>query len=109
MPDMTLCTNNDCPMQKQCKRHSSHYPSQAVQSMRRFEPKPNICDEFKWVDHPTATDILNYVGNVEYNPLFEKFYTDLLVFGVHAVRVTDDPELNIEKIDPSELNEMKGD
>ena len=46
MPDITLCTNNDCPMQKQCKRHQSQWEKLSNwQSMGFFEPVSEMeCD-----------------------------------------------------------------
>lgn len=52
MPDITLCTNSDCPMCDECGRYCAN-PSPYFQDYTRFEPEYNDdltsveCDHFK--------------------------------------------------------------
>lgn len=51
MPDITMCTNHECPMAKMCWRHEAP-PNPFWQSWNRFLPykigrfDEIICDEF---------------------------------------------------------------
>jgi hypothetical protein len=50
MPDITMCTNKECKLNKKCKRFLI-LPDNVVQSFQKFEPKKNklgitTCDFF---------------------------------------------------------------
>lgn len=48
MPDITLCTNQNCPLDKDCKRHQSHWKKVDVyQSYTEFIfTQKDGCDHF---------------------------------------------------------------
>lgn len=43
MPDITLCTNDDCPLKDSCYRHTAK-PDPIWQSYAHFEPKMKFHD-----------------------------------------------------------------
>jgi hypothetical protein len=45
MPDLTLCTNEDCNINYMCYRFKAK-PSEYVQSYIRFEPQDDHCEFF---------------------------------------------------------------
>ena len=46
MPDITMCTNLDCPMSNECYR-SRAAPTEGSQSFAHFEPiSPTECENF---------------------------------------------------------------
>ncbi len=65
MPDLTLCTNEDCQFKEYCHRYKA-IPSNYSQSYCRFEPQDDKCDffihvieDFKQTDYLTkASELL---------------------------------------------------
>ena len=45
MPDITMCTNSDCPIRSACYRYRAK-PNDTRQSYCRFEPYWSPCDQF---------------------------------------------------------------
>ena len=59
MPDITKCTNSDCPLSDTCWRFTC-IPSQYIQSYSMFEPKiDEVLDELEcdmYLDKPIHTN-----------------------------------------------------
>jgi hypothetical protein len=57
MPDLTLCTNEDCQFTEYCYRYKAT-PSNYVQSYCRFEPGNDNCERFIPINEETNQNYL---------------------------------------------------
>jgi len=71
MRDLTLCTNNECPVSSRCRRKTS-IPSIGTSS-KMFEFTQNekgiFCDKFRMIDDRDFTQKININGVVRYGNL----------------------------------------